>query len=95
MRRTLVLAFVAVGLALASPASPQCSMCRTTLQSEEGRRTAAGLRQGIVLLLSAPFLLAGGIAWKVARLERGRTWAPSGDERPPDGEESSGGGAVV
>ncbi len=44
----------------------QCAMCRTTIEStvSNGRSNiATGLNTGILYLLSAPYLLVGGIAW--------------------------------
>jgi hypothetical protein len=44
----------------------QCAMCRTTVEStvSNGRSNiATGLNTGILYLLTAPYLLVGGIAW--------------------------------
>jgi hypothetical protein len=41
----------------------QCQMCRTALtQSPEGLRWSRGINAGIMLLLAAPFLIAGSVA---------------------------------
>jgi hypothetical protein len=48
--------------------SAQCAMCRTALtQSEEGQRWARGINAGILLLLAAPFLIAGSAAFVMYR----------------------------
>lgn len=46
-----------------SDLAAQCAMCRTALtNSVEGQRWAHGINAGILMLLLAPFLIAGGIA---------------------------------
>ena len=55
----LCLAFL---LAWNADLSAQCAMCRTALtQSAEGLRWSRGINAGIMLLLAAPFLIAGVI----------------------------------
>lgn len=39
----------------------QCAMCRAVLESEEGKSTAEGVNDGIVYLMSIPYLLLTGI----------------------------------
>ena len=40
----------------------QCAMCRTALtQSAEGQRWSRGINAGIMVLLAAPFLIAGSV----------------------------------
>lgn len=47
-------------LLFGSDLSAQCQMCRTALtQSPEGQRWSHGINAGIMLLLAAPFLIAG------------------------------------
>jgi hypothetical protein len=45
-------------------------MCRTALQSPEGQRMVGALRQGILLLLAAPFLVFGAVALLAIRQQR-------------------------
>jgi len=49
----------------------QCAMCRAVLESEEGQSTAEGVNNGIVYLMSIPYILVGGIGfviyWKFFR----------------------------
>jgi hypothetical protein len=53
---------LAVLLLFSADLSAQCAMCRTALtQSAEGQRWSRGINAGIMLLLAAPFLIAGVI----------------------------------
>jgi hypothetical protein len=65
----LVLGSCLAALLLLSPhLSAQCQMCRTALtQSPEGQRWSRGINAGIMLLLVAPFLIAGGISLTIYR----------------------------
>lgn len=49
----------------------QCAMCRAVLESEEGQSTAEGVNNGIMYLMSIPYLLVAGfgfiIYWKFFR----------------------------
>ena len=57
-------------LVLSSVAAAQCAMCRTALtNSPEGQRWARGIDHGIVLLLAAPFLIAGRVLFSIYRPE--------------------------
>jgi hypothetical protein len=59
---------LACALLFAPDLSAQCAMCRTALtQSEEGQRWARGLNAGILLLLAAPFVIAGSAAFVMYR----------------------------
>jgi len=46
----------------------QCAMCRAVLETEEGQSTAEGVNNGIMYLMSIPYLLVAGfgfiIYWK-------------------------------
>lgn len=70
--RTLVAVLLAGAAiaAFAAPASAQCAMCRTLLQTPEGRHMAAAFRSGILLLLAAPFSIFGIIAALAVRIHR-------------------------
>ena len=53
-------ACVAIVLFFSLDVAAQCAMCRTALtQSAEGQRWSRGINAGILLLLAAPFLIAG------------------------------------
>jgi len=49
----------------------QCAMCRAVLESEEGQTTAEGVNNGIMYLMSIPYILVAGfgfiIYWKFFR----------------------------
>jgi len=48
-------------------------MCRAVLESEEGQSTAEGVNNGIMYLMSIPYLLVAGfgfiIYWKFFRVK--------------------------
>ncbi len=43
----------------------QCSMCRAVLNSSEAQETAKGINNGILFLMSIPYLLLIFVGWKV------------------------------
>jgi len=43
----------------------QCAMCRAVLESEEGQTTAEGVNNGIIYLMSVPYILVGGIGFLI------------------------------
>jgi len=55
-------------LIVSLPAEAQCAMCRAVLENEEGQSTAEGVNNGIMYLMSIPYLLVAGfgfiIYWK-------------------------------
>lgn len=55
-------------------ASAQCAMCRAVLESEEGQSTAEGVNNGIIYLMSFPYILVGGLGfliyWKYFRTKK-------------------------
>lgn len=69
MKKGLALALLLL-VAMAPAAWAQCPMCRTALQSPQAAALAAGFRHGILLLLAAPFLSIGIVAWLVVRSQR-------------------------
>ena len=50
---------------LADIAFAQCSMCRAVLNSSEAQETAKGINNGILFLMSIPYLLLFFVGWKV------------------------------
>lgn len=52
----------------------QCAMCRAVLESEEGQSTAEGVNNGIMYLMSIPYILVAGfgfiIYWKFFRTKK-------------------------
>ena len=55
-------------------AEAQCAMCRAVLESEEGQSTAEGVNNGIIYLMSIPYILVSGIGfiiyWKFFRVKK-------------------------
>ncbi|NQX85672.1 MAG: hypothetical protein HRT67_07175 [Flavobacteriaceae bacterium] len=50
---------------LLSYSTAQCAMCRAVLESEEGQNAAEGINNGIVYLMTIPYLLVGGVAFLI------------------------------
>ncbi len=65
---------VAIGLLTADFVWAQCPMCKTgLLSSPEGRQMAEGFNNGILFLLSIPFLIIGTIAVLILKAHRRST----------------------
>ena len=45
----------------------QCSMCRAVLESEKGMSTAKGINDGILFLMSVPYILVFIVGFMVYR----------------------------
>lgn len=49
-------------------------MCRAVLESEEGQASAEGINNGIVYLMSIPYILVAGVGfiiyWKFFRVKK-------------------------
>jgi len=49
----------------------QCAMCRAVLENEEGQSAAKGINDGIIYLMSIPYILVFGLGffvyWKYFR----------------------------
>tara|TARA_Y100000996_G_scaffold344578_1_gene282353 strand:+ start:123 stop:329 length:207 start_codon:yes stop_codon:yes gene_type:complete len=45
----------------------QCSMCRAVLESEKGTSTAKGINDGILYLMSIPYILVFIVGYMVYR----------------------------
>jgi hypothetical protein len=70
LKKTLAALLVATGLVLlaAGPAAAQCVMCKTALTgSPEGRGMGAQFNHAILLMVGAPYLVAGGFLLGVYR----------------------------
>lgn len=84
MRRPLAAAAVLAGLLATAPApaAAQCAMCKTALTSSpEGRALSGQMNRAILMMLLAPYVVAGTVAGvlfrrqltlRVARLLRRR-----------------------
>ena len=69
MKSKIIFAVFYLGYVLNT--SAQCAMCRAVLESEDGQSTAEGVNNGIIYLMSIPYLLVAGfgfiIYWKFFR----------------------------
>ncbi|MBB3124166.1 hypothetical protein FHS04_001684 [Mesoflavibacter sabulilitoris] len=52
----------------------QCAMCRAVLENEEGQSAAKGINDGIIYLMSIPYILVFGLGffvyWKYFRKKK-------------------------
>jgi hypothetical protein len=74
MSRPLLVALVLVAVlaAAAAPAAAQCAMCKTALtNSPEGRGLVAHLNHAILLMVFAPYVVAGTVAGVLFRRQIG------------------------
>jgi len=55
------------GEVMVSPASAQCAMCRTALESAEGAQLASALRVAVAFLLPVPFVAIGAVVLIIRR----------------------------
>ena len=49
------------------PTEAQCAMCRAVLENEEGQGAAKGINNGIVYLMSIPYILVFGLGYFIYR----------------------------
>ncbi|GBC98275.1 hypothetical protein HRbin17_00777 [bacterium HR17] len=61
---------VLTSLALTVSAAAQCALCKAAVQSSGNANLIGGLRAGILLLMVAPYLIVGVIAFAVYRAHR-------------------------
>jgi hypothetical protein len=80
--RFRVVLFTAFALLFSTtPAFAQCAMCRASLlHSQGGAELIEGLRQGIVLLLAIPLIIAASVLIRLKRAARARA-APATQQR--------------
>lgn len=78
-RRWLVVAALTVTVAAvwSDVASAQCVMCRSALDSPEGRLMIAAFRSGILFLLAVPFATFGVVAFLAVRHRRRTSTTPA------------------
>ena len=66
--------FILVFLLFVIESNAQCAMCRAVLESQESQATAKGINNGIVYLMSIPYILVGGLGfmiyWKYFRTKK-------------------------
>ncbi|MBF11570.1 MAG: hypothetical protein CMC63_05085 [Flavobacteriaceae bacterium] len=68
INKKLILFIFIVFIFSSSEINGQCSMCRAVIESEEGQKTAKGINNGILYLMTIPYLLVGIVGWKVYRI---------------------------
>ena len=66
----LATALLVAALLWPAAADAQCAMCRTALDSPEGRQLIAALRSGILFLLAVPLATFATVAWIAVRGQR-------------------------
>jgi hypothetical protein len=75
MKRTAFILLLFIGVTLGStPLAAQCAMCRATVESniENGGKTVGrGLNDGILYLMSIPYIVLGGIGYMVYKNWKG------------------------
>ncbi|WP_072400751.1 hypothetical protein [Flaviramulus basaltis] len=59
--------FFLLSLFLFIEGNAQCAMCRAVLESEEGQSAAKGINDGIVYLMTIPYILVAGICYFIYR----------------------------
>ena len=67
INKKLMLFIFIVFILSSSEINGQCSMCRAVIESEEGQKTAKGINNGILYLMTIPYLLVDIVGWKVYR----------------------------
>jgi hypothetical protein len=58
-KKSLLVVMIAVSLLFPVSAEAQCAMCRAALESAEDQSQAEGINNGIVYLMSIPYILFG------------------------------------
>ncbi|SFI48658.1 hypothetical protein [Olleya namhaensis] len=71
--KTKILSLVFILTAVLT-SSAQCAMCRAVLENEDGQKAAKGINDGIVYLMSIPYILVFGLGffiyWKYFRTKK-------------------------
>ncbi|WP_281846127.1 hypothetical protein [Olleya namhaensis] len=71
--KTKILSLVLILTAVLT-SSAQCAMCRAVLENEDGQKAAKGINDGIVYLMSIPYILVFGLGffiyWKFFRTKK-------------------------
>ncbi len=71
--KTKILSLVFILTAVLT-SSAQCAMCRAVLENEDGQKAAKGINDGIVYLMSIPYILVFGLGffiyWKFFRTKK-------------------------
>ncbi|WP_316933219.1 hypothetical protein [Maribacter thermophilus] len=71
MNPKYLIGLLVVGLILVpSLSNAQCAMCRAVLESEASGNAAEGINNGIVYLMSIPYILVAGLFYFIYRRMR-------------------------
>mgnify|MGYP000483126628 CR=1 FL=1 len=65
VKKIIILSVLLVVFVL--PTEAQCAMCRAVLENEEGQGAAKGINNGIVYLMSIPYILVFGLGYFIYR----------------------------
>lgn len=65
MKKIIIFSILLFVFAL--PVEAQCAMCRAVLENEEGQGVAKGINNGIVYLMSIPYILVFGLGYFIYR----------------------------
>lgn len=69
--------FFVISVLFTIQSNAQCAMCRAVLENEEGQTAAKGINNGIVYLMSIPYILVFGLGffiyWKYFKVKKDKT----------------------
>jgi len=78
MKQILSIALIIVSMLIVTPAVSQCAMCKASVESNienDQKVVGRGLNDGIIYLMSIPYLVLGGIGFMVYK-----NWKSKGTE---------------
>lgn len=62
-----IIFIIALFLVATVPVEAQCAMCRAVLENEEGQGAAQGINNGIIYLMSIPYILVFALGYFIYR----------------------------
>lgn len=78
MKQLLSICLIIVSMLVFTPAFSQCAMCKASVESNienDQKAVGKGLNDGIIYLMSIPYLVLGGIGYMVYK-----NWKSKGSE---------------
>lgn len=70
------ISFFVISVLFTIHSNAQCAMCRAVLENEEGQAAAKGINNGIVYLMSIPYILVFGLGffiyWKYFKVKKNK-----------------------
>jgi len=78
MKQILSIALIIVSMLVVTPAFSQCAMCKASVESNienDQKVVGRGLNDGIIYLMSIPYIVLGGIGYMVYK-----NWKSKGTE---------------